>query len=344
MNPDLRKILEKQHYKIVGEHSGVKTCHWLKEKLIRNRPCYKEKFYGIQSHRCLQMTPTINQCTQNCLYCWRYQDFTEQEIKKYDEPEFILEKSIDAQRELISGFKGDSRCKKEMFEEASNPNQVAISLSGEPTIYPKLSEFIEVCRKKNMTTFVVSNGTKPDVIENLKPTQLYVSVSAPNKEIYKRLCLPMIKDGWEKTNESLEVLSSLDTRTVVRHTLVDKWNITEKPKAFPNMLGKVQSTFPSHLGWEDSGEGSSPSLQISSKFVEEYAKLDMKAEPDFIECKAYMFVGYSRQRMNLENMPSHEKIKSFAEKLSNLTGYEIAGEKKDSRVVVLAKDKNKMRI
>jgi tRNA wybutosine-synthesizing protein 1 len=70
----------------------------------------------------------------------------------------------------------------------------------------------------------------------------------------------------------------------------------------------------------------------------------MKAEPDFIECKAYMFVGYSRQRMNLENMPSHEKIKRFAEKLSSLTGYEIAGEKKDSRVVVLAKDKSKMKI
>ncbi|MBA3044459.1 4-demethylwyosine synthase TYW1 [archaeon] len=305
MNPELKKILEKQHYKIVGEHSGVKTCHWLKEKLIHNRCCYKEKFYGIKSHRCLQMTPTLNNCTQNCLYCWRYQDFTEQKLKKFDEPEFILEESIDAQRLLISGFKGDERCDKKMFEEASNPNQVAISLSGEPTIYPKLAEFIEVCRKKNMTTFVVSNGTKPEMIENLKPTQLYITVAAPNREIYKKLCAPVMKDGWEKINESLEILPSLDTRTVVRHTLVDKWNI----------------------GYEDY-----------------YAKLDMKADPDFIECKAYMFVGYSRQRMNLENMPSHEKIKSFAEKLSDLTGYEIAGEKKDSRVVVLAKDKSKMRI
>ena len=322
MNPNLRKILEKQHYKIVGSHSGVKTCHWLKEKLIHNRCCYKEKFYGIKSHRCLQLTPTINQCTQNCLYCWRYQDFTEQELESFDEPEFVLEKSIDAQRLLISGFKGDERCDKKMFEEASNPNQVAISLSGEPTIYPKLAEFIEVCHKKNMTTFVVSNGTQPEMIENLKPTQMYITVAAPNKEIYKKLCAPMIKNSWEKINESLDILSSLNTRTVVRHTLVDKWNI----------------------GLENSGEGSSPSRQISSKFVDEYAELDMKAEPDFIECKAYMFVGYSRQRMNLENMPSHEKIKGFAEKLSDLTGYEVAGEKKDSRVVVLAKDKRKMKI
>lgn len=322
MNPELKRILEKQHYKIVGEHSGVKTCHWLREKLIHNRCCYKEKFYGIKSHRCLQLTPTINQCTQNCLYCWRYQDFTEKKLEKFDEPEFILEKSIEAQRLLISGFKGDERCSQKMFEEASNPNQVAISLSGEPTIYPKLAEFIEVCRKKKMTTFVVSNGTKPEMIENLKPIQLYITVAAPNEDIYKKLCVPMMKNGWEKINESLEVLSSLNTRTAIRHTLVDKWNI----------------------GLENSGEGFSPSRQISSKFVDEYAKLDMKAEPDFIECKAYMFVGYSRQRMNLENMPSHEKIKRFAEKLSDLTGYEVAGEKKDSRVVVLAKDKSKMKI
>ncbi|MDI6916685.1 MAG: 4-demethylwyosine synthase TYW1 [Thermoplasmatales archaeon] len=305
MNPNLRKILEKQHYKIVGSHSGVKTCHWLKEKLIHNRCCYKEKFYGIASHRCLQMTPTINNCTQNCLYCWRYQGFTEQEIKKYDEPEFILEKSIDAQRLLISGFKGDERCNKKMFEEAYNPNQVAISLSGEPTIYPKLAEFIDICHKRDMTTFVVSNGTQPEIIGNLKPTQLYITVAAPNREIYEKLCAPIVKDGWEKINESLEILSSLNTRTAIRHTLVDKWN----------------------LGYENN-----------------YAELDMKAEPDFIECKAYMFVGYSRQRMNLENMPSHEKIKKFAEKLSELTGYEIAGEKKDSRVVVLARDKSRMRI
>ena len=28
-----REILERQGYKIVGEHSGVKVCHWAKSKL-----------------------------------------------------------------------------------------------------------------------------------------------------------------------------------------------------------------------------------------------------------------------------------------------------------------------
>lgn len=300
MEPELKKILEKQHYRVIGEHSGVKLCHWLKEKLVRGRPCYKEVFYGIRSHRCLQMSPAINQCTQNCLFCWRFQAFEESTLKKIDDPEFILEKSIEAQRELISGFKGDPRVSREMWEEAYNPNQIAISLSGEPTIYPRLGEFIEFAHKRGMTTFLVSNGTLPEAIENLDPlpTQLYITVAAPNEDIYRRLLVPMIPDGWERLNETLELLPSLDTRTVIRHTLVKGWNM----------------------------EG----------YEREYAKLIEKAEPDFIEAKGYVFVGYSRERMTVANMPSHEEIKEFGSKLGELLGKEIAAEYEPSRVVLVA--------
>jgi hypothetical protein len=34
MNNELIKILEKQHYAIVGNHSGVKLCHWMKQSLL----------------------------------------------------------------------------------------------------------------------------------------------------------------------------------------------------------------------------------------------------------------------------------------------------------------------
>lgn len=307
MEEELKKILQKQHYKIVGEHSGVKLCHWMRQKLFYNRPCYKDFFYGIDTHKCLQLTPALNHCTQNCIYCWRHQKFTKTKLESYDEPEFILENSIKAQRLLLSGFKGDARCNLELWHEAQEPKHVAISLSGEPILYPRLGEFIELCTLRGMTTFLVSNGTFPEVIEKLTPlpTQLYVTVGAPNEEIYKKLCLPLLRDGWQRIKRTLAILPTLSTRKVIRHTLVDHWN----------------------LGWE-----------------EEYAKLDLIAQPDFIECKAYMFVGYSRQRMNLANMPSHDKIRKFAEKLASLTDYELAAEKKDSRVVLLAKDKSKMRI
>jgi len=104
------------------------------------------------------------------------------EIKKIDEPEFLLEKCIEAQRSLISGFKGDERCDLNLWKEACNPNQVAISLTGEPTFYPQLGEFIELCRKKVMTSFLVTNGTTPDELAKLEtiPTQLYVTIAAPN--------------------------------------------------------------------------------------------------------------------------------------------------------------------
>ena len=309
MRDDLRKILEKQHYAIVGKHSGVKLCHWMRQSLLFGRECYKQTFYGIQTHRCLQMTPTINQCTQNCLFCWRYQEFTEKEIKEPDDPEFILEESIKAQRRLITGFKGDKRCDQRKWKEANDPKHVACSLTGEPTLYPRLGEFFEACHKRGMTTFLVTNGTNPKALENLDPlpTQLYVSVVAPNKDIYKKLCRPLIPDGWERLQETLALLPSLDTRTVIRHTLVNGWNMDEK-------------------------------------HIEEYAKLDEKASPLFIEPKGFVLVGYSRKRLTLDNMPYHSQVEEFGRKLGEKLGYFFADSKEDSRVVLLSKKERVERI
>lgn len=308
MDTEFQKILEKQHYGIVGSHSGVKLCHWMRQSLLFKRECYKQTFYGIKSHRCLQMTPSINQCNQTCLFCWRHQGFTEKEFKKIDDPKFILDKSIEVQRKLITGFKGDVRCDQKKWKEANNPNMLACSLSGEPTLYPKLGEFFEECHKRNITTFLVTNGTNPKSLENLDPLpkQLYVSLVAPNKEVYKKICSPLIPDGWEKINQTLELLPSLDTRTVIRHTLVKGWNMDEK-------------------------------------YIKDYANLDEKASPLFIEPKGYVFVGYSRKRMNLSNMPSHKNVYDFGDILAKFLGYELTMEKKDSRVVLLTRNPKMVR-
>ena len=301
MNSDLQRILRKQGYAIVGKHSAVKLRHWLRESLLHNRTCYKHTFYGIRTHRCLQMTPTVNQCTQNCIFCWRFQGFSEVHLKEVDEPEYIVEESIRQQRRLIVGYKGDPRVDTKKWEEAMEPRHVAISLTGEPTLYPRLGELIEEYHKRGFTTFLVTNGTMPEVLENLDPlpTQLYVTVAAPNEEIYKKLLVPLIRNGWERLNRTLELLPSLDTRKVIRHTLVKGWNMD---------------------------------------YVEDYAKMDMKSEPDFIEPKGYVFVGYSRERLNIGNMPSHMEIQEFARKLSELTGYRYEDEREDSRVVLLMRE------
>lgn len=309
MDDQIKKRLEKQHYAIVGDHSGVKLCHWLKQSLIHKRTCYKQSFYGIQSHRCLQMTPTLNQCTHSCLFCWRFQGFTESSLKNADSPKYILDNAINAQQKLITGFKGDPRCERKKWDEANKPNMVACSLSGEPTMYPYLGEFFEECHKNKMTTFLVTNGTKPEVLKKLDPlpTQLYVSLIAPSEEIYKKLCIPLISDGWEKIQETLDILSSLNTRTVIRHTLINQWNIDDK-------------------------------------YISQYAKMIKKADPDFVEPKGYVFVGQSRKRMTMENMPSHKQIKHFSELLADQIGYTLNNEKEDSRVVLLSSNRKPDRI
>ena len=307
MDPSVKEHLVRQQYRLVGESGAVKLCHWMRQKLIYGRPCYKEEFYGIQSHRCLQMTPAVNVCNYRCLFCWRFHGMTGFDQSGYPEPEELLEKCLAEQRLLVSGFKGDERCVPELWKEARSPNQVAISLSGEPTLYPELGEFIGLCKRKGMTTFLVTNGSVPKAIENLStmPTQLYVTVAAPNEDLFKRLCVPQFPRAWSKLMETLELLPSLSTRTVIRHTLVKDWN----------------------MGWE-----------------EDYARLDELADPIFIEPKGYVFVGDSRTRMTMDNMPSHSSVREFSARLAKRLSLELLGEREDSRVVLIGAKNAKMRV
>ena len=294
--------LENAGYRIVGpsKHSAVKTCTWTRKALRGLGFCYKQKFYGISSHRCLQFTPALPFCTHSCLFCWRDTSITYPEWKgPIDEPKIILDEAIKAQRELLMGFKGNPEVTPERFEEALNPNQVAISLAGEPTLYPKLPELIDEILSRKMTAFLVSNGTNPTMLEKLldrQPTQLYKTLAAPDEETYKKTCRPLVKDGWNRLMKSLSLLKEFSCNTVIRLTLVRGLNLI-KP--------------------------------------EKYAKIIAEAEPDFVEAKAFMSVGFARERLEYETMPLHGEIKEFAEAIAKETGYEIKDEKRDSRVVLL---------
>jgi tRNA wybutosine-synthesizing protein 1 len=302
----LIQALKKQRYHMVGRHSAVKRCKWLYEAIVHGRPCYKQKFYGIKSHQCIQMTPVLFYCTQRCLFCWRAQsgDFqiTWEETKlpkKWDSPEDIVEGCIKAQLDILSGYKGNPKADPQKLREALRPRHAAISLTGEPTLYEPIGELIHVFHRRGFTTFLVSNGTVPSVLAKLshEPSQLYVSVCAPNKETHKKVCRPIIPDAWEKLNESLELLQSFKCPTVIRITAVRGLNMGN---------------------------------------VEEYAKLIEKANPTYVEPKAFMHVGFSRLRLGYEGMPSHREIREFAFKLAQATGYKVVDESEDSRVVLLS--------
>ncbi len=304
MDPERREVLERQGYKVVGEHSGVKVCHWTKSTLTNGVGCYKQTFYGIESHRCLQMTPVVDACNLGCLFCWRTQEWGSESLVESDGPGFIVDESIKAQRVLLSGFKGNPAVTRDRWLEAWHPDQVAISLTGEPTLYRRLGEMIDEFHRRKMTTFLVTNGTTPAVLrrmaaEDRLPTQLYVTVAAPNPGVYRKLTAAKSNHEWEKLRDTLALLPELRTRTVIRHTLVEGWN----------------------MGWED-----------------EYAALDSTAKPMFVECKGYSHVGESRLRLRVENVPEHPAIREFASRLADRLGYGIAAEREDSRVVLLTPD------
>ncbi len=292
----MEKLLsELKGYQIVGRHSAVKTCLWLKKSLKDEGVCYKQKFYGIRSHRCLQMTPALL-CNQSCIYCWRPLELLKG-FDGWDSPEFIVEESIKAQHRLLSGFWGTKGVNRKKLEEAYRPNQVAISLIGEPTLYPYLPELIEAYKRRGFTMFLVTNGTRPEMLEVVEPTQLYISLTAYDEESHLTLNRPP-KSNWERIMRSLDVMRGSGSRTVIRLTLIKGYNMHDKA-------------------------------------VERYAELIDRASPDFIEAKAYMYLGYSRLRLKQENMPSHADVVEFSERLSKATGYEIASESAASRVVLL---------
>jgi tRNA wybutosine-synthesizing protein 1 len=301
-----KELLEKQGYRFTGEHSSVKICAWTKYSILDEGDCYKHKFYGIQTHRCVQMTPSMV-CPNRCVFCWRsLEHYTAKDMKEIDDPEEIIENSIKAQRKLLSGLGGNEKANKKKFEEAQNPNQFAISLTGEPTIYPKLNELLKEIHKRNATSFLVTNGMFPDALEKLEelPTQLYLSLDAPTKEMYKKTDNPLLGDYWERLNKSLEVFSKLNTRKVIRITSVKGINMSNE---------------------------------------EDYANLIKKANPDWVEVKAYSWVGESRERLDISNVPYFNECLEFAEKIGKHLDMKIIDTHERSGAVLLAKEDSKDR-
>ncbi|MGC8812780.1 MAG: 4-demethylwyosine synthase TYW1, partial [Candidatus Aenigmatarchaeota archaeon] len=72
-----------------------------------------------------------------------------------------------------------------------------------------------------------------------------------------------------------------------------------------------------------------------------YAKLISIAQPDYVEVKAFVFVGGARnpsRGLKLEDMPTMEEIREFAKALAEETNYIESGEHIPSRIVLLSKD------
>jgi len=297
------KDLEKQGYRIVGSHSGVKTCGWVRNMINGQGGCYKLKFYGVMSNQCLQMTTSIS-CANRCIFCWRgYKAPVSKEWNwDVDNPQMILNKSIEEHHKLLVGFKGSAKADPKMYEKSLEVKHVALSLTGEPLIYPKINQLIDLFHQQCISTFLVTNGQYPEAIKNLKPiTQFYLSVDAPTKEMLQEVDKPLFTDYWERMLKSLQYLKEKKQRTSIRVTVIK---------------------------------------DINDILPQKWAGLINLGSPDFIEIKSYMHIGLSTQRLKRENMPLHEDIIEFSKKVvKHLPDYEIMSEHIPSRVVLLAKKK-----
>ncbi|XP_061733624.1 S-adenosyl-L-methionine-dependent tRNA 4-demethylwyosine synthase TYW1 isoform X1 [Nerophis ophidion] len=307
ITPALRVALTKQGYKLIGSHSGVKLCRWTKSMLRGRGGCYKHTFYGIESHRCMETTPSLA-CANKCVFCWRHHTNpvgTEWRWKM-DPAEKILQDALEKHQNMIRQFRGVPGVKAERYEEGLSARHCALSLVGEPIMYPEINDFIRLLHSRHISTFLVTNAQFPEEIRTLVPvTQLYVSVDASTKESLKKIDRPLFKDFWSRFLDSLKALGEKRQRTVYRLTLVKAWNVEE---------------------------------------MQAYSELIALGQPDFIEVKGVTYCGESSaSTLTMANVPWHQEVVSFVQQLADmLPQYEIACEHEHSNCLLIAHTKFKV--
>jgi tRNA wybutosine-synthesizing protein 1 len=258
----------------------------------------------------VQFTP-VPVCSEACIFCWRVQPsdlglkWDELSWSGYDDPITLIDSCVREHKRILTGYGSNRKVSRNMLEDAMNPNHLTASLVGEPTLYgaDRLSILFEEAFKRGFkTVFLVTNGTYPEVLSKLsvEPSQLYLSVCAPDEETYRMVCRSRLADGWNRLLSSIELLRSFRCPTVVRMTLARGLNL---------------------------------------KNPGEYAKLVLKGNPTYVESKAAMNVGHGTQvgRMKYEYMPRHSEIVQFSDELSASSGYKILDDVLKSGVVLLSR-------
>lgn len=304
----IQQQLKKAKYGI-SDHSTVELCHWTKKSFKGEESCYKHKFYGISTHQCMEFSPAGMYCENRCVYCWRpmeFYDSLEMNPQNVAEPEDIVTNLMVERRKLIMGFYGDPKAITKKLDESLLPAHYAISLSGEPTMYPKLPQLIRYLKTLPATKsiFLVTNGQEPQMLKRLQdedalPTQIYLSTNAADRDSFMRINKPRYSDSWGRWNQSLELLQKLDTRTVLRMTMIRNHNDLES-------------------------------------MIPVFADMVKRANVHFIEIKSYMHIGRSTNRLDYSDMLEFDEINHFANQLAQKSQiYSVSNESTISRIVLL---------
>jgi tRNA wybutosine-synthesizing protein 1 len=129
---------------------------------------------------------------------------------------------------MINEMKGVPGVQPERLQEAYTVKHCALSLVGEPIMYPHINELLHELHRRDISSFLVTNAQFPECIQALHPvTQLYVSIDASTSDSLKAIDRPLFKDFWRRFLDSLQELKKKQQRTVYRMTLVKAWNMDE---------------------------------------------------------------------------------------------------------------------
>jgi len=306
------KSLKKEGYKLIGTHSAVKLCRWTKHQLRGRGGCYKHTYYGITSYQCMEATPSLA-CANKCVFCWRHHKNPVGKTWRWktDDPHYIVDEAVKTHVKMIKETRGIPGVNLQRWQEAHTVRHCALSLVGEPVMYPRINEFLEDLHEREISTFLVTNGQHPEAIKNLIPiTQLYVSVDAPTPESLIAIDRPLFSDAWERLKEALTLLKDKGQRTVARLTVVKGWNSDE---------------------------------------IEGYARLIALGKVSLIETKGVTFCGKSdASNLNMSNTPWHHEVVDLVKNLKaeldklrlageDIPEYDLACEHKHSVSVLLAR-------
>ena len=140
----------------------------------------------------------------------------------------IVDEAVKEHILMIKETKGIPGVKMDRWREAHTVRHCALSLVGEPIMYPRIDEFLGELHRRKISTYLVTNGQHPQSIASIRPiTQLYVSVDAPTPESLIAIDRPLFQDAWERLQQSLSMLKAKGQRTVARLTVVKGWNSDE---------------------------------------------------------------------------------------------------------------------
>lgn len=176
----------------------------------------------------------------------------------------------------------------------------ALSLVGEPIIYPRINEFLDALHAKGISSFMVTNAQFPQQMETLRPcTQLYISIDGADKDELKAVDRPLFGDFYERFLTCIDMLRAKKQRTVFRLTLVNGWNDAQ--------LGK-------------------------------YVELVRRGRPDFIEIKGVTYCGDSKASpLTIKHCPYHAQVREYCLRMAEqLDGYDVACEHAHSNCVLIA--------